>query len=212
VPGLNLARMPSRFSVIMLLAIAVLAATALTWLGRRYPGRRRLILATAGVLLAFELLPAPLTLYSARVPSIYRHVAAAPKGTAVLELPYGIRDGTSSVGDFSARTQFFQTSHGQPIMGGYLSRVSARRIADLHADPVRHALALLSEGRQLTHAEETALVRRAPAFIRRFRIGFVVIDRDRTPDAFRGLVIKAFRLQHVETDGPFALYAPETKD
>jgi hypothetical protein len=209
VPLVSLARSPGRFAVVMMLTLAVLVAMALVWLGRAYPHRRRAILAVTGVLLAFELLPAPMTLHSAKVPAIYDHVAAAPAGTTVLELPYGIRDGASNIGDFSARTQFFQTAHGKTVMGGYLSRVSARRITELRADPVRHALALLSEKRHLTNVHEVALVRQGPAFIRRFNIGFVVFDLGRTSDEFRGLVIKAFRLQHVETDDVYALYAPD---
>ena len=41
----------------------------------------------------------------------------------VLELPFGVRDGTSSHGNFTARSQFFQTYHHKPLIGGYLSRV-----------------------------------------------------------------------------------------
>ena len=99
VPLLGLTRMPARFAIVMTLAFAVLLASALTWLGRRYPQRRRMMLAAAGLVLAFELLPAPVTLYSAAVPALYRHVAAAPPGVKLLELPYGIRDGTSSIGN-----------------------------------------------------------------------------------------------------------------
>lgn len=205
-PLVGLTRMPARFSVVMTLALAILVAAALTWLGRRFPARRRLMLVLAGGLLLLELLPAPLTLHSAAIPAIYRHVAAAPAGVRLLELPYGIRDGTSSIGDSSARTQFHQTAHGKTIMGGLLSRVSKRRVDELLADPVRHALALLSEGRELTYAQEVALLDGGPGFVRRWNIGFVVVDQGRTPDEYRGLVIKAFRLNHVESEGPLALY------
>ena len=167
------------------------------------------MLVTVGVLLAFELLPAPRALHSAVVPPLYRHVAAAPRGVTLLELPYGLRDGTSSVGNFSARTQFYQTAHGKTIMGGYLSRVSRRRLDELRADPVRHALAILSEHKDLTPAQEAALMRGGPAFIRGARIGFVVIDRGSIPPEFQGLVIKAFRLQHIETNDALSLYVPE---
>ena len=207
VPLLGLARTPARFSVVMMLALAVVVATALTWLGRRYPRHRRLILATAGLLLVFEMLPAPRTLHSAAVPAVYRHVAAAPSGVKLLELPYGIRDGTSSVGNSSARTQFYQTFHWKTIIVGYLSRISARRVRELRQDAVRHALALLSEGRELTHRQELALLHGGPDFVRRFNLGFVMIDRGRVSDEYRGLVIKALRLHHVESEEWLSLYA-----
>ena len=209
VPLIGLTHSPARFAIVMMLAGAVMFATALDWLGRRYPAYRRPILAAVGLLLAFELLPAPRPLYSAAVPPLYRHVAAAPPGITLLELPYGIRDGTNSVGNFSAKTQFYQTAHGKTIMGGYLSRISQRRLDEMRADPVRYALALLSERKDLTPAQETALLHGAPAFLERHDIAFVVMDSDYVSEEFQGLAIKAFRLRHVETNGSLALYATD---
>jgi hypothetical protein len=208
-PLVGLARSPARFAVVMMLAIAVLFALALTWLGRRYPGRRRWILAAAAVVLAIELVPLPRVLHSAEIPPLYRHVAAAPRHVKVLELPFGIRSGASSVGNFTARTQFYQTAHGKTIMGGYLSRLSPRRVEEVRADPVRNALAILSENQRLTPAQETALLARGPAFVRTWNIAFVVIDRSLASDVLSGTAIKALRLRHVETNGLLALYATD---
>ena len=207
VPLIGLAHTPARFDVVLMLALAVITATALTWITRRYPARRRPILLAVGAVLMFELLPAPLTLHSAEVPPLYRHVAAGPRDAKLLELPFGIRDGTSSIGNFTARTQFYQTAHEKTIMGGYLSRVSSRRVAELRADPVRNALAILSENRRLTPQQETALLAHGLAFVRAWNIRYVVIDRDASSEVLRGMAIKAFRLDHVETNGPLSLYA-----
>ena len=207
VPVVGLARTPARFSVVMMLGVAILFAAALAWIGTRYPQRRRLIVSLAGALLLFELLPSPRTLHSAGIPAIYSHIAAAPENVAVLELPFGVRDGTASVGDFSARTQFFQTAHGKPIMGGYLSRVSWQRLDELRRNPVLNALALLSEGRRLTPEQEQRLLEAGERFVTRRRIGFVVVERWRASEELRGLAIKALRLEHVATDGEFELYA-----
>jgi hypothetical protein len=207
-PVVGLARTPSRFSIIVMLMVAMLFAAALTWLGRRWPSRRPLILATIGVLLAVELLPAPLTLYSAAVPTIYHHIAAAPRDVRVLELPFGIRDGTSSVGDFTARSQYFQTAHGKRLIGGYLSRVSRRRFSDTRRDTMLDALIWLSEGRELDASRWRSLVESGPRFVERANIGFVVIDRRRTTRAMREFANTAFELQLVDADGDFELYAP----
>ena len=210
VPLIGLAHTPARFSVVLMLALAVILATALTWLTRRYPARRRAILLAVGIALAFELLPAPFTLHSAEIPPLYRHVAAAPRDVKLLELPFGIRDGTSSVGNFTARTQFYQTAHGKTIMGGYLSRLPARRVDDLRADPVRNALAILSENRRLTPQQEADFLARGLAFIRAWNIRYVVIDRGASSDVLSGMAIKAFRLDHVETNGPLSLYLTDS--
>lgn len=209
VPVIGLAHTPARFSIVLMLGVAVVAADALRHLSRRYPQRRRALVAGAAVLLAIELLPAPLTLYSAAIPPLYKRVAAAPESVTLLELPYGVRDGVSSVGNFVARTQFFQIAHGKTLMGGYLSRLPKRRIDELRLDPVRRALAILSEDRRLRPADETALLAAAPAFLRDNNIGFVVIDHERTNPTFQGLAIKAFRLRHLETNGSLSLFATE---
>ncbi len=209
VPLVGLAHTPARFSIVLMLGIAVVVADALRDLSRRHPERRRALVIGMGALLAFELLPAPMTLYSAEVPPLYKRVAAAPEGLTLLELPYGVRDGVSSVGNFTARTQFFQTAHGKTLLGGYLSRVPKRRVEELQMDPVRRALAILSENRRLRPADETAMLTAAPAFLRQHHVGFVVIDHERTNPTFQGLAIKAFRLRHLETNGSMSLFATD---
>lgn len=208
VPLIGLARTPGRFSVVVMLAMAVLFACALRWLSRRVPGRRRVLLAAVGTLLVVELLPAPRPLYSAAIPRIYRHVQAAPEEVRVLELPFGVRDGTSSAGNFSARSQFFQTAHGKRLIGGYLSRVSRRRVSEIRSDSMLDALIWLSEGRPLDASRDASLVDMGPAFVQRAVVGFVVVDRERCPAALREFAIRAFRLQLIETDGAFELYRP----
>lgn len=208
VPVVGLARTPARFSVVMMLACAILFAAALVWLGRQYPGRRKALLAAVAVLLAIELLPAPLTLYSASVPDIYRHVAMAPPETRLLELPFGVRDGTSSVGNFTARSQFFQTAHGKSLIGGYLSRLAWGRLPELRAHEVLQPLILLSEGLPIPGPLESRGIEIGPQFIREERVAYVVIDRSRSSDALTRFAIRAFRLAHIESDGPLDLYRP----
>ena len=207
-PVIGLARTPGRFSIVLMLAVAVLFAAALCWLGSRWPRHRTRLVPIVGALLVFELLPAPRLLHSATIPSVYRHVAAAPDDTRVLELPWGVRDGTMSVGNFSARSQFFQTAHGKKLIGGYLSRVSKRRVRDIRLDPMMDALIWLGEGRELDPSRWAALTEAGPAFVERAKIAFVVIDCERTSVANREFAIRAFRLQFVEADGPFELYRP----
>ena len=208
VPLVGLARTPGRFSIVVMLIVAVLFASALTWLGQRWPRRRAVILAAVAPLLVVEVLPVPRVLYSAEVPAIYQRVADAPGDVRVLDLPFGLRDGTSSYGDFSARSQFFQTMHQKPLAGGYLSRISRRRVADARRDPMVAALMTLSEGRPLAPGLEDQLTPGGPSFAARGRIGFVVIDRDRASWALRHFAIRTMRLELVDADETFDLYEP----
>jgi hypothetical protein len=208
IPVVGLARTPARFSIVLALLVAVLFAMALSWLIRRYPSRRRLLLAGCTVVLMFELLPAPRFLHSASVPSVYARVATAPGDARLLELPYGVRDGTSSVGNFTARTLFFQTAHGKTVLGGYLSRVAARRIAELRGNPVLNALATLSENRSLSADEERRLGELGPALLEENNVKYVVVDGSRASPLLRETAIRALRLGLVERDGVFELYRP----
>jgi len=207
-PIVGLARTPSRFSIVMMLAVAVLFASALVWLVSRHPGRQRVLLTVAAALLVFELWPAPRPLYSAAIPPIYAHVAAAPEDLRHLELPIGVRDGTSSIGNFTARSQFFQTMHGKRLIDGYLSRVSKRRITDVRRDPMVDALIWLSEDRPLDESRRRSLLEDGPAFVSRARLGFVVVDRARTPEPLRAFAIDAFGLELVDVSGEFELHRP----
>jgi hypothetical protein len=208
VPMLGLARTPARFSVVMMLAVAVLFAAALEWFGRRYPKHRHALLAAVAALLVAELLPAPLTLHSAAVPNFYHRVAAAPEDVRVLELPTGIRDGTSSAGNFSARSQYFQTVHGKPLIGGYLSRVSAERRSEVRRIDMIDALIVLSEGGTISPEREAALVANGPMFVHDATLGFVIVDRLRSSRALVDFATRALQLRRVEVDGDFELYEP----
>lgn len=211
IPVVGLARIPTRFSVVMMLAVAVLFATALERIGRSHPARRRLLLAVVGALLLIELLPAPLTLYSAAVPRFYEEVAAAPGDVRVLELPTGIRDGVSGVGNFSPRSQFFQTQHGKPIIGGYLSRVSRQRVAELRRIEILDALIVLSEGGTLPASREASLIKGGPTFVHDANLGFVIIDRASASPALIDFAVRALRLHLVEVDGELELYQPAAR-
>jgi hypothetical protein len=190
-----------------MLGLSMLFATALCALGDRWSRRRRLLLVVTTAVMLFELLPAPRPLYSATVPRFYERVAQAPEGTRLLELPLGVRDGTSSVGNFTARSQFFQTVHGKPLIGGYLSRVSHRRVQEMHQDPMLDALMTLSEGGTLDTPRAGRLIEGGPQFLQRTRIRFVVIDTARTSLALREFAAHAFRLVRVDGEGPYELYS-----
>ena len=184
VPIVGLARAPTRFGVVVILMVSVLFTSALAWLGAQAPRHRRALVGGIGVLLLFELLDTPRVLHSAAIPSIYQQIAADPGDVAVLELPFGVRDGTSSVGDFTARTQFYQTAHGKAILGGYLSRVARRHVLEVQGDPVLSALIVLSEHQPLSPQQRQALFDNGPGFVQRRRIGYVVFDQERMSTSF----------------------------
>ena len=208
VPLIGAARTPTRFAVVAALGAAILFAGALAALGRRYPQRRAWITATIGIALLIELWPAPRTLYSAAIPSIYQIIAADPRPVRVLQLPFGIRDGASSVGNFSARYQYYQTLHGKKLIGGYLSRISRRRVGEARSQPTLDALLTMSEGRLISN-EQAALVReRGPGFIERSKVAYVVIHHTHAAPHLVDFVVDAWGLKEIAREGPKVLYVP----
>jgi hypothetical protein len=208
VPLIDAARTPTRFSIVAALGLAIMLAGALAALGRRFPQHRRLVAATVGVLLVLELAPAPRTLYSASIPSVYQTIAADPRPVRVLHLPFGIRDGTFTAGNFSARYLFYQTGHGKRLIGGYLSRISQKRVRDVRAQPTLDALVIMSEGGTLSPPHAAWIRSRGPSFIERANVGYVVVDETRTPEHLVRFVIDAWALEEIERDGALALYRP----
>jgi hypothetical protein len=208
VPVFGLARSPTRFAIVAALGLTMLFALALAECSRRWPHRRRQVLAITAVALLVELWPAPRPLYSAAISPVYDVVRADPRDVRILELPFGVRDGTSSEGDFSARYQFNQTRHGKPLMGGYLSRVSARQVREVKDTPMLSAFLALSEDRTLPPADLEALRHGAPAFVDTARLGWVVVHPSRTPRALHDFVLQALALELVASDEDVILYRP----
>jgi hypothetical protein len=208
-PVLGLARSPSRFAVVVSLLVAVLFGLALTALGRRWPASRGVVLAGVTVALLFELSPVPRTLYDGTPPEVVRHVAADPRDDIrVLVLPFGLRDGTSSLGNFDPLTQYYQTVHGKRLIGGYLSRVTTQQKAFHLGFPVLHALVTLSEPAPLSPDRRARALASGARFVERARLGYVIVDDARATPALRAFAVEAFGLQHVQSSDGYSLYVP----
>jgi hypothetical protein len=205
-PIIGGARMPARFVIVVLLGVALLFAMALKRITTVHRSRRLSILAVVGAALLFELSPFPRRLYDATIPAIYQTIANDPREVRVLEIPVGIRDGLSSHGNFSAVSQYYQTLHERPLIGGYLSRVPETEIRATRRRVVYGSLMRLSEGETLTSDELRRAKRRAPGFVERARIGWIVIDLDRTSPDLLAFVEEAFHPQLVREESGRRLY------
>jgi hypothetical protein len=136
-------------------------------------------------------------------------IAADSRPVRVLNLPFGVRDGTRSAGNFSAQYQFEQTRHGKALIGGYLSRISARRLAGMiERYPSIGALVAMSEGQALTEDEASRFIEQGLAFAEAADLGYVVIDQAKVTPQLQRLAVDAFRLEPIAADGAMALYRP----
>jgi hypothetical protein len=215
VPIVGMARAPSRFTVLAVLGLSVLFAAALSALVQRAAASkiRTTVTPAFGVALALalaiELLPAPRTLYSAEVPDVYKLIAATTdEAGRVLELPTGMRDGTSSMGRFNPASQYFQTVHHRPLVGGYVSRVSPWRKRETRRAPVLNAIFELSEGR-MPSAEAIAAARKGrDPFLRRTCVRFVVVDKRQASADLRAFAQSTLKLTLVHEDAAYQLLVP----
>ena len=204
-PIIGAARMPTRMTILVMLGVSMLLALAVAHLRRRV-ARPRLLIAVVAVLLIVELLPSPRPLYSAAVPELHRTIANDPRPVRVLNLPFGLKDGLSERGAYSARYQYFQTVHEKRLIGGYLSRLPDDAIPRYRRHPLIRVLLRLSEGRALDPGMEEEALAAAPEFVHRMQLGYVVIDTGMCSPELTAFVKKAFPMTRVVVEGPWELY------
>ena len=126
-----------------------------------------------------------------------------------MNLPFGLRDGLSSVGNASAEYQYHQTAHEKPLIGGYVSRLPRGQAERYRRFPVMSALMDLSEGRSLDPDRRTEVLAEAHSRASRLRIGWVVVDARSVSGELEQFAVEAFDLTYVERDGPWKLYRSE---
>ena len=200
VPVVSNARMPGRAVVVVQLAVAMLLAVG--WSRRRPPT------VTSLGLLALVLLdaaPGPSALY--RLPAADRvdaELSRASGSGAVVELPTGVRDGLGQVGDFDHRALVHQMTHGRPLAGGFVARLSPSIATHYEQDPVLRRFV------QLSQPDGTAGVLPADMAVGAAARGlpFVVVSRDRLPeDRLSRAALESAGFRFVLADGTRELFA-----
>ena len=154
----------------MLLAMAVHAAA------EPFAPAAALVAGLVGALLLFELLPAPRTLTRPRSRRSIEMIAADPRPIRVLSLPFGLRDGLSSRGNYSSSSQFYQTFHEKRLVGGYISRLPGESIERYRRNSTLQGAAA-AERRDAGRARALRRgVAEADRKLHRLQIGYVVVD------------------------------------
>jgi len=133
-------RYPSRYSVMLMLCVAILVAYGLAWLIEWLRQRRSFqtlsaqrwgsgIIAILAAAFLVEHLSVPLPLNDFRIPPIYQRLADEPEHSlndaTLLELPTGWRNGARVLGRSDVlimMQQWYQSEHGQRRLGGNTSR------------------------------------------------------------------------------------------
>jgi hypothetical protein len=155
-------RYPSRYSVMLLLSLSVVAAFALVqlgeWASRRWSTTKNPssiyypLFTLIFSLFLFEHLSAPLPQSDMRVPAAYQTIAAEPGDFAVLDIPFAWRNGFRITGALTTQFmfgQFYQTAHQKRLLQGNTSRNPAFKFQYFTTAPVINSLLALETGHPL---------------------------------------------------------------
>lgn len=189
-------RYPSRYSVMLTLSLALLAAMGLAWLaGRLAEGRGRekrsgaapaggrgvfygLAAALAAVSI-FEHLSAPLPLSNMSVPAVYETVARTMPGDfALLDLPLAWRNGARVTGTQDPLImfeQYYQSVHGKRLLGGNTSRNPSQKFQYFAEAAVIDTLIALETGHTVSPDDVEADAAIAPQVFRFFDVQAIVV-------------------------------------
>lgn len=131
VPLIRENRVPNRYSILVVIALAVLVSYAVWWLlwqiSKRVqePRLTYLGIALSGVLsalLIFEHLAIGLPLTDARIPAVYTQIRQDPEPSTVLSIPLGLRNSFGQSGAEDTRTQYYQSEHQKYLLSGQIQR------------------------------------------------------------------------------------------
>ncbi len=206
IPFFEANRYPSRYSVLILLGLGLLACLgAAALLGRLAPARRLPVLLLVSALLLFEHLSLPLPLSDFRLPAAYQAVVADPRPGAVLDLPVGWRNGFNVFGKSDVVIMFeqwYQSYHGKPILGGNTSRNPEHKFQYFLENPVIGVLAAMQDGRPAADADLRLAQQLAPDLLRFLAVHTVLVHRDKVAPDFEQQLSQLLPLVFVaESDG-----------
>jgi hypothetical protein len=186
IPFIKGNRYPSRWSVMVTLALAVLAGYGVAYASSRLKVQSsKLVLPFAFLLLTlFEHLSIPLPLSAMRIPDVYNTIARDQGAFTVLEIPLAWRNGYRMTGTLDKAmmfAQWYQTAHQRPILGGNTSRNPELKFQYFTESPILQSLIAVETGHQL----DDAIIQRdrqlAPDVLRFFGVRYVVWHSPRDP-------------------------------
>ncbi len=176
-PVIKINRVPNRFSLIMMLALAVLAGYALAYLLSRFKGRAWAAVAAAVVCLVMlaEAISIPLPLTDATIPSFYRELGRDAEDYTILQLPLGWRNSFGTQGAERTQLQLYQTAHHKRMLGGNISRNPPFKFDYFRQVPLFQSIMDLEFYRDVDDARKAQDMAMAPELLYLYDIRYLVV-------------------------------------
>jgi hypothetical protein len=183
IPFVKANRYPSRYSVMIMLCVAVAATwgavALLKWWQTRNTKRTELILAGVGLLVLLEHFGVPLPMSDYRVPPVYEQVRQNASG-AVLDIPLAWRNGFRVTGTQHPAFMFaqaYQTYHEKRLLSGNTSRNPELKFQYFTELPVINSIIALETGNALPEGRAERERPIAPELLRLMDAQDIVIQQ-----------------------------------
>jgi hypothetical protein len=196
IPVLQHMRAPSRFSILVVLALAVLLAAGwTTWLARvRRPSARLLLTAAVAGVMVAEYLAVPVPLFQAGASDLFARVAREPGDFTVVEIP--------GIDQAPGRIMYDQTIHGKRIFIGTAARVPVEKTSYYFGLPLVRPLVDLRKGRVELDAGLLAREREAAPRVARFlALRYVVVEHAFADRGVVDFLEQVLPMARVDDDG-----------
>jgi hypothetical protein len=182
-------RAPNRFSVVLMLSLAVLVGYGVHSLSVRLSGTatrearahaRKVVthalLAMVASLLVIEHLAVPLPLTDAAIPTFYARLGQDADDYTVLQLPLGWRNSFGTLGAEDTRAQYYQSAHHKRILAGNTSRNPPFKFDYFASMPIVSSLIAIETYKAISADQLSADKAFADEFIRYFDLRYVVVN------------------------------------
>ena len=180
IPLLKENRVPNRFSVLVMLSLAVLVAFAILWTSQKLKVKSQksvpLLAFSFLFLILFEHSAIPLPLTDARIPDIYSQIAREPGDFAVLTLPLGWRNSFGQQGAEDTRVQYYQSALQKYIFPANIQRNPPFLFDYFDRVPIFHSITQLESYNSISDEDIARDKAIAPALMTFFDVRYVVVN------------------------------------
>ena len=211
IPVLNNLRAPSRFNIMMMLSLAILAALAIRFilLNIRKPWPKFGAALFITVLISFEYLAIPFPMFKVMPPPIYHAIGQEKEKGTILDIPLGWQDGFKQIGSEKNQAQlmYLQIFHQKRIFGAYLARIPDAKIEYFCSLPIFSSIIKLQEiGYQPEVIDLVKERNLAEDFINKYDLSYIVIHRPYLDSLVHEYILEVFSLEKYYEDRKLIIY------